>query len=624
MVKYNPSGVRTASWIVVNPNNISVIVPRGMACLGNHLYTNSHNQNGTNNIISYTIGQDSISTDNTSADLNINIVDMASCAGFDLKLPTITVSPAALNTCTNTPATLTAITTEPGTAPHYQWLRNSQPIAGANSATYTYTPANGDTITCRMESSSYCASQVVVTSAPVIISVLPILTPSVSITTPDTGINCAGNTLMFSASSINGGTVPTYQWIRNGMPVSGATGSIFTSGTLANGDIITVSMTTSYTCASRTGAVSNALTVHIGAPTPSVMLTATPASICAGDSIAFYATTAYGGSNPLYQWLKNGLPFAGAPNNMTFKTASLQDNDQIALQLTSSIACASPRQVISLPLTIQVTPAVTPGININTLPPTTLCPGAPVIFVTNQTGGGITPAYQWYKNGTSVPGATMPQYMDAALQDMDTISVALYSSAGCPTAQPTISNKVGVHVIPYSATSAIITVNPSGAVRPGEEIIFTVQGIGGTTSRYQWLLNGRTTTNTGTTWATDKLEDGDVVQATIENSDPCAQPLIAYSNNILVHHTATGISTPDADGLSIFPNPGGGLFTISTDHQVSGTVTVYSVTGERILRQLLTQCRMIAMDLTKQAPGNYTVQLQTERGRTIKKLTIVR
>lgn len=58
---------------------------------------------------------------------------------------------------TNTPVTFTATPTNGGSAPVYEWSVNGT-VVGTNSATYTYTPQNGDVVSCKLTSSYPCAT----------------------------------------------------------------------------------------------------------------------------------------------------------------------------------------------------------------------------------------------------------------------------------------------------------------------------------------------------------------------------------------------------------------------------------------------------------------------------------
>jgi len=136
-------------------------------------------------------------------------------------------------------------------------------ITGATSATYTLTsPANGDAITVVMTSNASCASTTTATSNAVTVTVTTAVNPSVSIVANNTTV-CTGTAVNFTATPTNGGTTPAYQWKKNGVNITGATSATYTLTSPANGDAITVVMTSNASCASTTTATGNAVTIIV-------------------------------------------------------------------------------------------------------------------------------------------------------------------------------------------------------------------------------------------------------------------------------------------------------------------------------------------------------------------------
>jgi hypothetical protein len=175
------------------------------------------------------------------------------------------VSIAANNTtvCSGTAVNFTATPTNGGTTPTYQWKKNGVNITGATSATYSLTaPANGDVITVVMTSNATCASTSTATSNAVTITVTTAVTPSVSIAANNTTV-CSGTAVNFTATPTNGGTTPTYQWKKNGVNITGATSATYSLTSPANGDVMTVVMTSNATCASTSTATSNAVNLTV-------------------------------------------------------------------------------------------------------------------------------------------------------------------------------------------------------------------------------------------------------------------------------------------------------------------------------------------------------------------------
>ena len=90
----------------------------------------------------------------------------------------------------------------------------------------------------------------------------PALPVDVSISTSATTM-CAGTSVTFTATPTNGGPSPSYQWKVNGIN-AGTNSPAFTTTTLANGDLVTVEMTSDIaTCTSNNPATSNSLMMTV-------------------------------------------------------------------------------------------------------------------------------------------------------------------------------------------------------------------------------------------------------------------------------------------------------------------------------------------------------------------------
>ncbi|RYY40519.1 MAG: T9SS type A sorting domain-containing protein [Chitinophagaceae bacterium] len=80
------------------------------------------------------------------------------------------------------------------------------------------------------------------------VTIVAAVTPSVSISANPGSTICAGTSVTFTATPVNGGTA-TYAWTRNGSPV-GTNSNTYTNAALAEGDVIAVTMTSSISCVS--------------------------------------------------------------------------------------------------------------------------------------------------------------------------------------------------------------------------------------------------------------------------------------------------------------------------------------------------------------------------------------
>jgi hypothetical protein len=72
---------------------------------------------------------------------------------------------------------------------------------------------------------------------------------------------------------------------------------------------------------------------------------------------------------------------------------------------------------------------------------------------------------------------------------------------------------------------------------------------------------------------------------------------------------------------TVYPNPSQGLVTIANSEDVSGDLTVLNATGEKVLSTQLTGLETI-LDLTDQPKGLYLIQMNTDKGQTLTKLSL--
>jgi type IV pilus biogenesis protein CpaD/CtpE len=205
--------------------------------------------------------------------------------------------------CDGTSVTFTATPTNGGTTPSYQWKLNGNNV-GTDQATYTTsTLVNGDVVTVVLTSNYPCATGNPATSNPIATTVNANQPVSVSIASSDADNTiCDGTSVTFTATPTNGGTTPSYQWKLNGNNV-GTDQATYTTTTLANGDVVTVVLTSTITpCATGNPATSNAIATTVIANEPvSVTIASSDADniICDGTSVTFTGNT--------NQWWNNSI-----------------------------------------------------------------------------------------------------------------------------------------------------------------------------------------------------------------------------------------------------------------------------------------------------------------------------
>ncbi|MFN8323707.1 MAG: T9SS type A sorting domain-containing protein [Chitinophagales bacterium] len=480
--------------------------------------------------------------------------------------PVVTISANNNPICTGQAVTFTATPTNGGASPTYQWYKNNALISGATLATYT---ASGivanDSFFVRMVSNYSCLNTTVDTSNVIAIAVTGSVTPSVTIAVSPNDTVCAGTSLTFTATPLNGGSTPTYVWKKNGTTISGATAATYTVTTLVNNDVITVVMTSSSSCASPTTATSNAITITVNANvTASVTASGAPVSpICSGTSVTFTATPTNGGVSPSYQWRLNGSAISGQTGS-TYTTTSLASGDVVSVQMSSSAQCATPTTATSGNLTYTVNPVLVPGVTV-TAGSNPICAGSSTTFTATPLNGG-TPTYQWKKNGTNV-GTGLVTYSPTTLNDGDSVWVVMTSTATCATPTTVTSNKVIISTTPTVTPSVSISVSPANSICSGQSVTFTATPTnGGTTPTYVWKKNGTTIAGaTASTYTSTALVNNDVITVVMTSNANCASPATATSNAITM-----SVSSNSAPTVSIAALPTGAI--------CSGTSVTFTAT----------------------------------------------
>jgi len=150
--------------------------------------------------------------------------------------------------CQGTVADITINPVYGGNAPLFTWMKNGVIVSSASD--YSFLPVNNDVIYCIMQSNYPCRLENTDTSANLVIKIDTPMVPVVTIaTTPGTMVQLGAKVTM-TASVVNGGVDPTYQWFKNSVPVAGATTNVYTdSASVAQAaDSISCQVTSSGYC----------------------------------------------------------------------------------------------------------------------------------------------------------------------------------------------------------------------------------------------------------------------------------------------------------------------------------------------------------------------------------------
>jgi hypothetical protein len=339
----------------------------------------------------------------------------------------------------------------------YQWQSStdagfSSPV-NINSNTATYDPPAGLTVDTwyRRQAKDGTATCFISSTGVWAVKVNPILPVSVYIAASPGTTVCPGTIVSYTATTTNGGAMPTYQWRKDGTNISGASNSTYTSSALANGNLITCILTSNAACVTGSPATSNTLTMTVAYLPVSVSIAASPGTtVCPGTSVTFSATPINGGTAPTYRWKKNGNNISGATNSTyTCIATSSYNGKTITCALTSNDICSPGSQATSNTLTMTV--AYLPvSVSIAASPGTIVYAGTSVTFKATPTNGGTAPRYQWKINGGNISGATNSAYTCIITSNYNgkKITCVITSSETCISGSPATSNILTMKVKP--------------------------------------------------------------------------------------------------------------------------------------------------------------------------------
>ena len=457
------------------------------------------------------------------------------CAGY-----TVTLADAdAGGTFSSASTTIAAIGATSGIVTGY--------IGGSTTMTYTLT-------------STGCKITKPFTVNPILL-VLNTITGSTSDTV------CQGNEDLYTATSINGGPSPTYQWLVNGT-VMGGTGSTFNYAP-NNGDIVKCIVTSNAVCAIPATATSNQISMTVNPlVNPTVTMTSTQGdTMCYGAVNNYSVTSTQGGTSPVYLWTVNWMPVGTGTTSFSYPPAN---GDIIRCGMISSSPCPVPDTAFAIDTAV-VEGYDTPKVQL-ILPPAT-CFNTPITIIANPSHGGWGPTFQWFKGGAVVAGDNTPTFSYVP-NDGDVVSCTMTSNYRCPVPSNTVSDTATVHV------DSIIVVNivgwPGMLVAQGEsDTLLAVAQYAGMDPQYQWYVNGvEVPAATDRYYITNSLVNKDSVSCVVTTGSGSACEGIKGFNWMVmvvapesVTQTASGFQT-----LTLVPNPNNGTFTVSgntdasTDH----------------------------------------------------------
>ncbi|NVO04177.1 MAG: PKD domain-containing protein, partial [Bacteroidetes bacterium] len=574
---------RTPVIATVNQTPVPAITPVGSTniCSGSTVILNANTGSGINyqwlNNGSIIAGA-TTSTYSTSTSGNYSVIESISTCADTSTIQTVTVSPTTVAGTVNGGASICSgntsglLTLTGNTGSIVKWQYSVSPFTVWNditntSTTYTSGILSQTTQFRAVVQSGSCLSE---NSAATTVTVNP---ASVGGAVNGSTSVCSGNNS--GLLTLTGNTGNIVKWQYSVSPFTVWTDITNTSTSYTSGNL---TQTTQFRAVIQSGscAVSNSsaaiITVNSALPA-SVAISASPSNtICGGSNVTFTAAPVNGGS-PGYQWYLNGTIIPGATNS-TYSSTGLINGDIISCNMNSSLGCVtgSPANSNQIAMTVNAPVAASVGINASS---TTICQGSNVTFTAAPVNGG-TPSYQWYLNGTQIPGATNPTYSSSGLSNNDAISCIMTSNHSCVTGSPANSNVVNMTVNPTGTASISISANPSNAVCSGTNVTFIASPVNGGTPSYQWYNNGSIIVGaTNSTYSSASLLNNDIISCTLISNATCVSTNPVSSNQITMNISSSVLPT-----ITINPSDSeiceGTSVTFNTTCQYGGVSPTYT------------------------------------------------
>ena len=463
-------------------------------------------------------------------------------------LPTVAIQASQTLVCLNSAVSFTSTYNNTGATPSFQWYKNGA-LQGVTSATYTdNSPSNGDSYYVAMNANSGCAVNNV-NSNTVSLNGANLVTPSVTIQNTQTTICSFTTSVSYTATPVNGGPSPIYQWKKNGENV-GSNSASFTDTNPIEGDVVLVEMTSDASCVTNALATSNAITLLYSSTTvvPTVSISTSQTNICVGVSqVVFNANFFNGGFSPTFQWRRNGVNVG--TNSAQLVLNSPANGDQISLVMTSNADCATPAAVTSNTITLTTQGVSTPAITVST-PITNLCGASSITYTSAVTNGGSNPFVSWFKNGVLVLQGVNSLVSSNPVSG-DQVYATLESNASCLTSSSATSSTVTVNIqqVIVPTVELVLSQGTNPKCAGGTQQLNAVVTNGGTNPTYAWFRNDTQVNNQTTaflssnTWAVD-----DVIYCRVIPNNACQSTNVLFTSDFVVDENTPSTFYRDADG----------------------------------------------------------------------------
>jgi gliding motility-associated-like protein len=382
---------------------------------------------------------------------------------------------------TCTPITFKASITNGASHELVQWFVNDVNTGITGLSYKTRQLVAGDAIKCIYTDTVACLPNGEIVSNVITLTIESNPVPAVTIVASKDSV-CNGSEISFTATTLNAGTNPSYQWKVNGVN-AGTNSAIFSTSSLIDKDNISCTITkdTGFSCSTISTAVSNIISTNISAGAiPTVVITTPSNDICIGSTVSFTATALNAGQNILYNWKVNGTD--QGINNKIFTTAALKDGDSVTCTIKADLAnsCSNIDSAFSNSILITVKNVITPSVSI-VASANNVCFGAPVNFTATIANGPPSPDFQWKLNNVNT-GTNSPVFTTNTLKNNDSVYCVI------PTTGSQCINAAAASNILIMQINNLpdVTVNPADTLVKAGAVIQINTTINGNVASFKW------------------------------------------------------------------------------------------------------------------------------------------
>lgn len=395
----------------------------------------------------------------------------------------------------------------------YQWLKDNVAISGATNQTFAISNNASNAGIYTVNIANACGQN----STSITITVVPAPPSDLTISSNDgTNTVCPNGTLQLNANAL--GQVNAYEWYKIGTTSPIATGQSFAVNSTNTGNFRIRAING---CGFVESAIFN---VSLLNPPTNVTISSDPfeAKVCEGNAVNLIADNIISGTLESVEWFRDGVsvinyqfPFATGIDYL----AEQGGNYKVKL-INKCGFIESLEQNVSIedtPTFVEIVPEGPPSLSTTCVPPRT----AIVLNAISDVPNTVDLAYEWYKDGNVIDGASDASY---SAMEVGNYSVLVANACGAVTSAELVISETNV-ILPSNVTlsSNDIINSCTGS------IALTTNDLGLGTA-YLWQNNGNliSTTTLPTFLAT---ESGSY---TVKASNACGESNVSSNLNLTI------------------------------------------------------------------------------------------